>query len=62
MLGKRLFDTWIGNGSISLAHIGSMPLRWADSGKAEIPSKREPSLRLVTSLAPFCAQQPQLGP
>ena len=42
MRGKRIFDTSMGNGSISLAQIGSMPHRTEARGKPEIPSNRLP--------------------
>ena len=37
----------MGNGSISLAHIGRIPFRTADKGKPPIPSNRLPSRSLI---------------
>lgn len=42
MRGKRIFDTSMGNGSISLAQIGSMPYRTEARGNPEMPSNRLP--------------------
>ena len=57
MRGKRIFDTSIGNGSISLAQIGSMPHRTEARGKPEMPSNRLPIVSFlvdcVISYTPF---------
>lgn len=58
MLGKCRFETWMGNGSISLAHTGVMPFRWAARGKADMPSNRLPSFKLIPSLQPTPAWRP----
>lgn len=57
MRGKRIFDTSMGNGSISLAQIGSMPHRTEARGKPEMPSNRLPIVSFlvdcVISYTPF---------
>ena len=47
MPGKCFWVTLIGNGSISLAQTGTIPLRTAASGKPPIPSKREPIVSMA---------------
>ena len=57
MRGKRIFDTSMGNGSISLAQIGSMPHRTEARGKPEMPSNKLPIVSFfvdcVISYTPF---------
>ena len=57
MRGKRIFDTSMGNGSISLAQIGSMPYRTEARGNPEMPSNRLPIVSFlidcVISYTPF---------
>ena len=57
MRGKRIFDTSMGNGSISLAQIGSIPHRTEARGKPEMPSNRLPIVSFlidcVISYTPF---------
>jgi hypothetical protein len=42
MLGKRIVVTFMGKGSISLAHTGVIPFLSAARGKPPIPSNRLP--------------------
>lgn len=44
--GKRCFVTLIGNGSISLAHTGSIPNNAPARGKPPLPSNKLPSFTL----------------
>ena len=53
--GKWCLVTWIGNGSISLAHSGVMPCRTAASGKPPMPSNKLPIV--VTCFASFLSVQ-----
>ena len=55
MSGKRIFVTWMGNGSISLAQTGVMPPRTAANGKPPIPSKRDP---IVSPASPLTIAAP----
>ena len=57
MSGKWCFVTWMGKGSISLAHSGVMPCRTAASGKPPIPSNKLPIV--VTCFASFLSAQAQ---
>ena len=50
MPGKCFLVTWMGNGSISLAQTGVIPLRTAASGKPPIPSNREPMVNMAHPL------------
>ena len=43
--GKWCFVTLIGNGSISLAHTGTIPFRTAASGKPPMPSNKLPKVK-----------------
>lgn len=52
MFGNLCFVTLIGNGSISLAQIGSTPNSAPASGKPPEPSNRLPSLIVPCSLMP----------
>ena len=47
--GKRVDVTAIGNGSISLAHKGTMPLFTAARGKPPMPSNKLPSVSITCS-------------
>ena len=49
MPGKCFLVTWMGNGSISLAQTGVIPLRTAASGKPPMPSNREPIVNVFLS-------------
>lgn len=47
--GKRVDVTAMGNGSISLAHNGTMPLFTAAKGKPPMPSNKLPSVSITCS-------------
>ena len=52
--GKWYFVTWMGKGSISLAHSGVIPCRAAASGKPPMPSNKLPRVRLILPPGQWC--------
>ena len=56
--GNRRAVTRRGNGSISLAHTGVIPTRWAAKGNPPMPSKRLPRVIMGTSPSPAIRVSP----